>query len=397
MDAIDRRLRERLQSAGMEMTARPLPRRELGEPRVGRQSLRPLMAAGALAVALAVGGVLGGIGLHGRLSAGHGAPAGSPLPLPSLLPGTPAPNSPAPLATQNAGLPADAVPPFRNVSAVWDSTDKQIVAFDGSSIWTWQGVWVNRTPRGSDIGGNGFLVDAPGLHGVVFLGSSAQLWTNSGSVTPLPVPFAPNCMNPFEATWDLEHNQLVVVFTDQCGSGTQTLPAETWTYDAHAWQRHADAPAVREPLLTWDPGDKAAVLLGSLAPLSDTQAWTWTGTTWARAAGTRYSFPTGAQGAAWDATQNGVVVWSPALDGAPARAQKFRAGTYTEIIQQDQPGRTEAIIADSTFGRMLALGQSVIPAQQKPNPDNTANPYFVLEWTGTGWKEVTYAELSASS
>jgi len=396
MDAFERSLRERLHDAGAELTAMPYaPGRALGEPRgVGSQrELRPLLAAVALALVVAVGGVVGGIGLHGRLNGRQPAPAVSPPPA-----------APSPQVSTPAASPsAEVVPTFHNVSAVWDSTDKQIVAYDGVSrsggsdaVWTWQGAWVQRTqPHGGGLGGNGFLVDAPGLHGVAFLGSSFQLWLN-GAVTPLPTPAAPDCMLPFQGAWDYEHNQMVVTFTDQCTGSSSPRPAETWTYDAHAWTRRADLPAARYPQLAWDPDDKAVVLYGA-APQDFAQVWTWTGTGWSRGPASRYSYPIPTGGAGWDKRKGGVVVWAPSDAGGPARAQQYKRGVYTEILQQGYPERVEAVIADTTHGRLLALGQAVIPARETPAPWRQSDPYYVMEWSGATWAPIIYEELSASN
>jgi hypothetical protein len=203
-------------------------------------------------------------------------------------------------------------------------------------------------------------------------------------------------MYPLEGAWDLQRGHLVVIFTDQCTGGTAPLPAETWTYDGHAWQRRADVPAVRYPLLAWDPGAKAVTLLGSLTG-DFSQAWTWTGTGWTRGPASRFSFPSPPAGAGWDARKGAVVVWAPADAGGPARAQQYSAGVFKEILQDGYPERAEAAIADTTHGRLLAIGQRAIPAWATASADHRLDDYYVLEWTGTTWTPVTDADLSASS
>lgn len=393
MDAIDRRLRERLQRAGIEMSGRPLDRwRTLDEPREGgRRSLRPLLAAAALAVAVASGGVAGGLGLHGRLNGRQPGPATS-------APASPAAHTPS----ASPASPYAAAPIFHQVSAVWDSTHKQIVAYDYDSnkggsdrVWTWHGSWLDRSLKRDGLGGFGILVDAPGMGGVLFLGSSYQLWVD-GSLIPQRGPSTPQCMFPLEGAWDYEHNELVAIYTDQCTGGTAPLPAETWTYDAHTWQRHADVPAVRWPTLAWDPGSKSVVLLGALGNGSDSQAWTWTGTAWTRGPASHVSFPSPAAGAGWDGRKGAVVVWAPADAGGPARAQQYSDGVFKELAQDGYPERTAATIADTTHGRLLAIGQKAIPVWAKASPEHQLDDYYVLEWTGTTWTPITYSELSTT-
>jgi hypothetical protein len=409
MDAIDRMLRERLHIAGAEMSERPLRadaalQRRSAPPR----NLRPLLAA--VVLALMVGGVAGGLGLHSRLSARQTLPAATPPPAPV----TPAPSTPAP-------TPSFESAPFLSSvrTAAWDSTHRQVVAFAPSDvkggeaagrIWTWDGKWQERSgPGGPGINDDGILVDAPVLHGVVLLGhdpvtTAGSTWGGSwawdGAWHKLPAADFGMCLHPTTAAWDQRRHNIVLVVSNGCSGGNQPIPSETWTFDGRVWLRRGVLPdAAFEPTVAWDGDASTVVLLGLPHGGSTTnnkaRAWTWTGKAWTAGAAAIIPFPQLPLGAAWDARSKAVVLFGQAGgDGKqPARTLAVHGGTWSEPPLANYPDYVDAIVAAD--GHLLAIGTEPVSVTQTPAPTDRGGGYYLLAWTGSTWAHITYAELSA--
>jgi hypothetical protein len=407
MDALDRTLRDRLARAGAEMSARPLG--GAGLDVAPRRTLRPLVAAVGLAVVL--GAVGGGLSLHGRLSARHATPAGTPAPLP-----TPAP---VPTATPT---PSAQPAPFTDASVVWDSTHRQVVAYqsgfqkgsgDYVHLWTWDGTWREvGSPGGPEPTDDGVLVDVPTLHGVVLLGADPTPATSSGppgswlwdgsAWRPMPHAGFPSCFAPTAAAWDARRGEIVTILGDRC-SNTHTPPAEqTWWWDRHAWHRGPDlASCCDRPLLAWDAGQSTVVMLGAQS-LGNTAAAaresTWTGSGW-HALTTRGSgaYPQWPVGAAWDAQLGAVVMYGSSGADSSGRPElvSIRNGVWTEIHAATYPPQALAVMSTDS-GEWLLLGQE--PVAIIPNGtryDSGAD--FVLTWDRSAWRHATPAELATPS
>jgi hypothetical protein len=389
MDAIDRSIRQRLHRAGAEMTARPLRADDASGVHASR-SWRPLLAAVGLAVV--VGGVAGGVGLHSRLAGRPGGPAATPPPAAS----TPAPT------------PAYQAAPFismaDNLQTAWDSTQERVVAYvsaspktsTGSEIWTWDGRWHQENASGGPgTDEYGIWLDDPGLKGMVVVGGNGRMhganWLWDGAAwTRLPAPPSQECMMPAQGGWDAHRGQLVVLFSDQCSGGTAVLPTETWTLDGRTWHKHADTPGSGPSAIAWDPEVNAVVLLGPDGA-GKARAWTWTGSGWSRGPASSVAFPDQADGAAWDARTGSLAVYAGGLsaDGrSQAQVITYRKGSFAELPQDGAPMYTQGVFADPNDGRLLALGSEPVPGGSTPAPYRYGAPepdYFVITWTGTTW------------
>lgn len=394
MDAIDLSIRERLHRAGAEISARPLSpdgARDVHAPR----SLRPLLAAVALAAV--VGMVAGGMGLHSRL-AGHGpGPAATP---PA---GGPSPGTRTPGAT-----PAYQAAPFMtmysNVQTGWDSTHRKVVTYIaaspktnvGAQVWSWDGRW-HQVDASGGPGDNqeGIWLDDPALHGMVMIGGNAKVasgnWLWDGRAwSALPDTPTQSCMGPAQGAWDVHHGQLVVLFTDQCSGGDVVLPTETWTLDGRTWHQRADTPGNGPSAMAWDPQANAVVMLGPDGS-GKARAWTWTGGSWSRGAASTVVWPPGNAAAAWDAARGALILYSDRISdgsGIPAHVLTYSKGHFAEIPQSGAPMYTEGVFADTTDGRLLALGQQAEPAAATPAPWDERQDYYVIAWTGTTWTPV---------
>jgi len=391
MDAIDRSIRQRLHSAGAELTARPLRADDATEVHASR-SLRPLLAAVALAAA--VGGIAGGMSLHSRLGAHQGGPAA-----------TPPPAGASPAASTPGATPPYAAAPFISmfnaVQTTWDSTHGQVVSYiaaspktsTGNQVYTWDGRWHQVDASGGPgINNQGLWLDDPALHGQVLVGGNTRMdgsnWLWDGRAWhALPTTPTQDCMGPAQGAFDAQRNQLVVLFSDQCSGGRVVIPTETWTLDGQVWHQHADTPGNGPSQMAWDPDAGAVVMLGPDGS-GKARAWTWTGSTWSRGPASTVAWPEWSAGAAWDRHTGGVVVYADRpSDGSAgaARAIAYRHGTFTEIPQTGAPMNTQGVFADTGDGRLLALGQEAQPASATPAPWDGDKEYYVIEWTGTTW------------
>jgi len=410
MDAIERTLRERLHRAGAEMIERPLHAVGTVERRRAPQrNLRPLLAAVALAVV--VGGVAGGVGLHGRLGSRQSSPATSPPAVPTLPVGSTA--TPVPSPTWQA---APFISMYSSPISAWDSTHKQLVTYVGASpktdipaaIWTWQDGWHQQ--HAATAAAPGMFVyarvfaDIPALHGVALLGGDADKvgadavggnWLWDGTAwTLLPNAGMDHCMQPTSAAWDQHRNHLVVIASNMCSGGNNPAPPQTWTFDGRSWQRRAAPPS--GSVVAWDPEVNAVVMIGAVG--GKATAWTWTGTGWSRGTTSSPALPPDARVAAWDARIGALVVYAAAqYDGSsPARVLAYAKGKFTEMPQSGYPEGTEAVFADTTHGRLLAIGQEPIPAQATPAGYDSNKDYYVLAWNGSTWVHITWTELNAT-
>ncbi len=297
----------------------------------------------------------------------------------------------------------------------WDSTHQQLVAFaNGTSkadrsahTWTWDGTWHELQPPTSpgQYGGGDVLVDMPALHGVALLGPDAQTtvgetvggsWLWDGTTwRPLPKAGFDGCFGPTAAAWDQRRHQLLAVVSNLCSGGMRYQPPQTWTWDGRAWRHAAGIPTQSEQtnLLAWDADSSTVLLLGGSA-----QAWSWTGTTWKLNGGAAALARANARdGAAWDSHAGAVLLYqSPAYDGSDGpHLFAFRRGARSELPATNYPERITAIVADTTHGRLLAIGQEPIPVAQTPVPWTGPTAYYVLVWNGQGWSHVTWSELAA--
>jgi hypothetical protein len=68
-----------------------------------------------------------------------------------------------------------------------------------------------------------------------------------------------------------------------------------------------------------------------------------------------------------------------------ARANAYSQGRFTELPQTGAPMHTQGVFADTSDGRLLALGQEAQPASATPAPWDEDKDYYVIEWTGTTW------------
>ncbi|HEV7678589.1 MAG TPA: hypothetical protein VGQ42_08475 [Candidatus Dormibacteraeota bacterium] len=372
--------------------------------RGGGRTVRPALAAVGLAVA--VGGVAAGIGLHSRsTSARQAGPAVTRSPAPAL-----AVTTPVPKPTWEA---APWFAPYGSVVTAWDSTRKQLVAYadpaaksseTAGHIWTWDGTWREQHPAtaaapGMYVGAQLF-VDLPALRGVVLLGGDARTsvgdpvggnWLWDGTAwTPLPNAGMGYCLRPTSAAWDEHRGHLVVVASNQCSGGSNPPPPQTWTFDGHGWQRRADPPD--GAVMAWDPEAQAVVLIGTSG--GKAAAWNWTGTAWSRASVSSLTLPRDSR-AAWDAPSGVLAIYSGAVyDGSsPARVLAYSKAGFREIPQTGYPEYPVGIVADTTHGRLLAVGVEPVPAAATPAPSDDSKDRYVLAWTGTTWAHVTYAEL----
>lgn len=390
MDAIDRSIRERLHRAGDEMSARPVRADDATGVHASR-SLRPLLAAVALAAA--VGGVAGGLSLHSRFGAQQGGPASTPPP------------GASPAASTAAATPLAQAAPFismfSDVQTTWDSTHGQVVSFiaaspktsTGSQVWTWDGRWHQADASGGPgINDRGIWLDDPALHGQVLIGGNAAVassnWLWDGYIwRRLPDTPSQSCMAPAQGAWDFSRKQLVVLLSDQCSGGTTVLPTETWTLDGQAWHQHADTPGNGPSQMAWDPETRAVVLLGPDGS-GKARAWTWTGSAWSRGAASTVAWPRESAGAGWDSRSGAVVVYGDRATGggnAPAVVIAYSKGGFTELPQAGAPMYTQGVFADTSDGRLLALGQLPQPAAATPAPWDEDKDYWVIAWTGATW------------
>ena len=390
MDAIDRSIRERLHRAGAEMSARPLRADDATGVHAPR-SLRPLLAAVALAAV--VGGIAGGMSLHSRLSVHQGGPATTPP-----AGASPAASTPAP--TQHYAA-APFISMFNAVQTTWDSTHEEVVAYiaaspktsTGNQIYMWDGRWHQLNASGGPgINNQGLWLDDPALHGQVLIGGHARMdganWLWDGRAwSALPNTPSQDCMGPAQAAYDFQRSQLVVLFSGMCSGGNSVPPTETWTLDGRTWHQRADTPGNGPSEMAWDPDASAVVMLGPDGS-GKARAWTWTGSTWSRGPASTVAWPEGAAGAAWDRHTGGVVLYAerPSVGTAsPARAIVYRHGAFSEVAQAGAPMYTQGIFADTSDGRLLALGQEAQPAAATPAPWDEDKEYYVIEWTGTTW------------
>jgi hypothetical protein len=67
----------------------------------------------------------------------------------------------------------------------------------------------------------------------------------------------------------------------------------------------------------------------------------------------------------------------------------YSRGSFSELAQNGYPEGTQAVFADSTHGRLLAIGQEAIPAMATPAGYDANKDYYVLVWTGTTWVPLT--------
>lgn len=420
MNDLDLALRTRLHRAAAEMAVRPLHVSGApGTPMPRRGSLRPLLAAVALAATVAAIG--GGVGLHERLSgtSHNRMPASTPHAVPSPPVSTPEPT------------PQWETTPFDNAQAVWDSTHHQIVAFEpvqaksgdnAGHTWTWDGKWTERNPAtspGSDA--SGILVDIPPLHGVALLGMDGQYggsWLWDGAAwRPLPSTGMDPCFPADTAAWDPVHHEVVVVATNKCsgggmggGPGAPPPPPppgpQVWSWDGHHWTHHSDLPsAVGQPVLAWDPGSNTVALAaewqpnnGAYVPPSgtsstDLRAWSWTGRDFKQRGNTMHVSPAvSIVGAGWSGASNCVLVYTTAADRgvAPPRTYLLRStGWSGSVALRAYPEYVMALVPDSTDGRLLVIGQEPIDITRTPNPYDEQNGYYVLAWDGQEWQHVT--------
>jgi hypothetical protein len=396
MDAVDRAIRERLALAGSEMSAHPLRADRTMVP--VRRTLRPLLAAAALAGVIAAAGT--SFGLHSRLTGHHPTPAATPTPGPP----TPAPSAqPTPTA-----LPA----PTRMSGAqgVWDSTRQELLLVStgyagkgepSGSAWTWNGTWKEHPASSPATNAPGYLVDMPALRGVVWLstgagsGNSSELW-NGSTWRSLPDPGYPSRFGAIDAAYDEQRHQAVViardVMTGGCGACAEPSPPQTWTWDGRTWAQHGAPPAsFMSESTTWDPTSNSVVLAAGTG--NDVQAWRWNGSAWVQT-GSRGSVPVASAGMAYDSAAHALVLYSAwATQGAEPVTALFKSGAWQVAASATYPGQLVAVVADTTHGRALLVGLSPIAVTQTPAPWDSNNADVVMAWTGTEWAELAGGQV----
>jgi hypothetical protein len=337
-----------------------------------RRSLGPLL--GGLALALVVGGVAMAVALHGRTTAQRAVP-------------TPTPGASSPRPSPSAGGLAPA-PVGEGTTMAWDSTHLQVVAYDGATVATWDGVWHLHSTGSTGPSRLGVLVDDPPLHGALLItpGTSADTWLWDGSRwAPLAAgPFG-DCMAPSSSVWDPVDNQVVVVLSDQCSNSHGLAPSETWVFDGQAWRDRGAAPAgVMWPALAWDAGANRAVMLqAASAVAAGLEEWAWTGRGWVSEGTPDSALPAPAQfaGAAFDGEAGGVVA-VPTAAGPPL-GYVVSGGRWSTLAATAFPGRIVAVTEDSTDHRIVVLGGTPLPV--RGTPDARGGDEYLLTWNGHDW------------
>jgi hypothetical protein len=166
---------------------------------------------------------------------------------------------------------------------VFDTVRRQLLLFDGSRTWTWDGArWStlsdDRSPRLVAVVTDsvrqrvlGFGVDQPEL--------KLWRWDQRGWV-PVAAANAPPARVEFAVAFDAQRDR-VVLFGGALGAG-----AETWEFDGTAWARRVPAhtpPAREKASMAYDAARQRVLLFGGERPGSGTfgDLWEWDGTDWA--------------------------------------------------------------------------------------------------------------------
>jgi len=395
MNALDRALRDRLSLAAEEIAARPR-RAAGGLDAAPRRTLRPLLAAAALAGVIAGAGTA--VGLHHRLGAQRVTPAVTPPAMPSPVIATPPPTSVAKPGPDSVG------------AAAWDSTHADLVVLNAggadklgsapSATWTWNGSWQLHGAGGLPDAQQGILADMPPLHGAVLVGDrtggswrwDGAAWRQVGPV-PFPVDYGPDA-----ASYDVQRHQLVVLVGTRLSGDLSSPPApQTWTWDGRTWRRGADAPLTAETAhMAWDPEARSVVMAGdpfySVTSVGHAQAWTWTGAAWRRYGSTAsFDFPS-VRGMAWDASLHGLVAYAePWYGNANPATIVLAGGRWQMLTPTTFPEQVGTLVEDTTGNRALLVGTAPIALPQTPSAYATAGPETVLIWDGRGWAEATAA------